>query len=90
MTKPTLFPKPFKLNRDWMDLPERKTFERMKESGQISFFRTQLCAGPKCKNDVPKVKLYCSIECREKREKEIEEENGKDIATEKEEGHGES
>jgi len=62
-----LFPKPFKLSRDWMDTAERKIFEQMKESGQISFFRTKTCAGPKCDHDVPKIeeKSYCSPECRE-------------------------
>lgn len=63
-----LFPKPFKLNRDWMDLAERKKFEQMKETGQISFFRTKPCAWPKCDKDVPKIeeKLYCSAECKTK------------------------
>ncbi len=67
MTKPTLFPNPFRLNRDWMVPAERKIFERLKETGQISFFRTKTCAGPKCENDVPRIeeKLYCSPKCRE-------------------------
>ncbi|KKN27807.1 hypothetical protein LCGC14_0860700 [marine sediment metagenome] len=66
MTKRKLFPDPFRLDRDWMDVAERRTFERMKEAGRISFFRTKPCAGPGCDHDVPKVKekLYCSAKCR--------------------------
>jgi len=87
MTKPTLFPRPFKLSRDWMDAAEQRTFERMLETGQITFFRTQRCGGPECDKDVPKVKLFCSIECKKTRE-DIDKDSEKDTESHsKGEGH---
>lgn len=53
----------FDARKDYMTSAEMKTFESMRNSGELTYFREMPCKG--CGRPILKGKLFCSKKCKE-------------------------
>ena len=63
MTLKQTFGTKFDPAKDYMTAAERALFERMRDSGELSFYRIGVCE--QCGADVLKEKKFCSRQCKE-------------------------
>lgn len=58
----------FKSDLDYMTLTEKRLFDKLVEAEEVTLFSLGRCEV--CKTYIPKIKKYCSIECKTEKEGE--------------------
>jgi hypothetical protein len=61
---------------DYMTASEQAHFREMVKAGVVTMFRVSRCAI--CSNDIPRHKVYCSLECKEKHEQQKKQQEGQE------------